>query len=397
MKRRRAPRELRPPRPEAYAALGPYARGRLEQKALGKTLILDVPYDVFASQAIDDGTLLLLRNLPERDPGSVLDLGCGYGALGLPVALRWPHAKCVLIDRDLLAVRAATHNARANGAANAEVKAALGYRALEAERFDWVLCNMPARIGREAIRYLLEGGRALGAEVRAVVIRDLSATVEALPLAGIRRVARGARHDVFSLLPAEARVDLADVGVYARDHTRFEGMPLARPHDASEDPEHLPRLRLLAESLPRAAPRRALSFRAGYGAVPLLLRSRYPSTEVVAQERDLLETAFLRRNAAALGLSVDVREALFPSEACAPASCDLVVGELSSPAGAAVAARELRDAAELLSTRGEALILATAKQEREWLPQSRLEGASLAVLLRREGASVLRISRAERR
>jgi hypothetical protein len=58
-----------------------------------------------------------------------------------------------------------------------------------------------------------------------------------------------------------------------------------------------------------------------------------------------------------------------------------------------VAARELREAADLLSPGGEALILATAKQEREWLPSVAPSGASLTVLLRREGASVLRISR----
>src|SRR5438105_825733 len=83
-------------------ALGPYARGRLVEKALGQRLALDVPWDVFSSQRIDDGTLLLLKNLPQAEPRSVLDLGCGYGALGLPIAARRPSARCLLIDRDLL-------------------------------------------------------------------------------------------------------------------------------------------------------------------------------------------------------------------------------------------------------------------------------------------------------
>ena len=393
MKRRPRGRELPKPRAEAHAALGPYARGTVTEKALGRTLSLDVPFDVFASQAVDDGTLLLLENLPEGEPRSVVDLGCGYGALGLPVALRWPGARCLLIDRDLLAVRASAHNARALGAAHVEARPGRGYRGLKGERFDWVLCNLPARIGSRAIRSLLEGGRALGAEVRAVVIRDLGEMVAALALSGLRRVARGARHDVFALPPGPAEGDTDDLDVYARDQTRFAGLRLERPHDASEEPSHLARLALLEESLPRAPPSRALAFRAGYGAVPLLLRSRYPAAEVIAQERDLLDAAFLRRNAQALGLPVEVRETLFPSEAGSPGSFGLVLGELSSPAGAAVAARELRDASGLLAPGGEALILATEKQEREWLPSAAPRGTALTVLLRREGASVLRISR----
>jgi 16S rRNA (guanine1207-N2)-methyltransferase len=394
---RRAARELPAPSAEAYRALGPYARGRLVEKALGQTLTLDVPWDVFASQAIDDGTLLLLAHLPDGEPASVLDLGCGYGALGLPVAARWPSAQCLLVDRDLLAVAASAHNARALGLVNAEARPGLGYRDLAAARFDWVLCNVPARIGPRAIRYLLEGGRGLGAEVRAVVIRDLCPVLEGLGLEGLRHLARGARHDVYALAKGPAQVELSDEEVYARDQTQFGTLTLVRPHDASEDPAHARALSVLADSLPRQMTGPALALRAGYGAVPLFLKSRFPAAQVVAQERDLLDAAFLRRNARALSLPVEVRETLFPADGLAAGSFAFVTGELSAPAGPAVAARELREAADLLAPGGEALILASEKQERDWLPQAAPKGASLTVLLRREGASVLRISRKRQR
>jgi 16S rRNA G1207 methylase RsmC len=363
------------------------------EKALGQTLSLDVPWDVFSSQRIDEGTLLLLDNLPESEPRSLLDLGCGYGALGLPAAARWPKARCLLVDRDLLAVAASTHNARALGLANVEVRPGLGYRDLAGERFDLVLCNVPARIGPRAIRYLLSGGLCLGAEVRAVVISDLAPVVEQLGLPGLRHLARGKRHDVFALPQGEASVDLADEEIYARDQTELLGLRLSRPYDASEDPAHPRALLLLADALPRKAPARALVFRAGYGALPLLLKSRFPQAEVVAQERDLLDAAFLRRNARALGREVHVRETLFPAAGLEGSLFDLVLGELSAPAGPAVAARELQEAADLLVPGGEGLVLASEKQEREWLPKASPKGARLTVLLRREGASVLRISR----
>jgi hypothetical protein len=114
---------------------------------------------------------------------------------------------------------------------------------------------------------------------------------------------------------------------------------------------------------------------------------------VLAQERDLLDTAFLRRNARTLGLDVITRETLFVGEAAEAGSLPLIVGELSAPAGPLAAAREMQDAATLLAPAGVALILATSRQEREWFPAAAPKKAALSVLLRREGATVLRISR----
>jgi 16S rRNA G1207 methylase RsmC len=347
-----------------------------------------VPADVFSTQRIDDGTLLLLANLPAGAPRSFLDLGCGYGALGLPIAARYPAARALLVDRDLLAVAAAAHNARALGLANVEVRPGLGYSGLGGQSFDWVLCNVPARIGERAIRYLLEAGRTLG-EVRVVVIRDLMPALE--PLA--QRVAVGPRHAVYAVAAAPGRglLDLDDDAVYARDQTRLGALALERPHDASEDPAHQRMLLVLADALPREAPRSVLCFRAGYGALPLLAQARWPTARIVAQDRDLLDTAFLRRNARTHAAAIEVRESLFPRDR--DETFALLLGELSPSAGEAVAKRELQDAAELLAPGGQALVLLSEKMEREWLPKVAPRGALTAILLRREGACVLRISR----
>ena len=402
---RRRPRTRSSPAPTAAAleAFGPYARTRLTVRALGLALPLDVPADVFASRAVDAGTLLLLRNLPERAPRSVLDLGCGYGALGLPVAASFPHARALLVDRDLLAVRAASHNARSLGLSNVEARPGLGYRDLsEGARFDLVLCNVPARIGARAVAYLLDAGRSLltpEGELRAVVIRDLREQVERAGVAGLRRAAEGEGHLVYAVPPGSSRFALGDESVYARDQTRLEVVPgrvllLSRPHDASEDPTHAAALSALLDAVPRAPARTVLSFRCGYGALPLAARVRWPGAQVVAQDRDLLDTAFLRRNASALALGGErlrVAEALFPSEALPQGGASLVLGETSSSAGEAVFARELFEARHLLAPGGDALVLASEKQAREWLPKAASSGA--AVLLRREGACVLRIAR----
>ena len=402
---RRTRRKSAPPRPSAAAveALGPYARTRLTVRALGLALPLDVPADVFATRAIDDGTLLLLRNLPERAPGSLLDLGCGYGALGLPVAARFPDAPALLVDRDLLAVRAAAQNARSLRLSNVEARPGLGYRDLSpGARFDLVLCNVPARIGPRGVAYLLDAGRSLltrEGELRAVVIRDLREQVETAQVPGMRLAAQGRNHLVYSVPQGPSRFALDDESVYARDETRFEAAPgrvlsLSRPHDASEDPGHAPALGALLDAVPRGSPGTVLCFRCGYGALPLAARVRWPQARVVAQDRDLLDTAFVRRNASALGLAGEwlrVAETLFPSEALPEGGAGLVLGEASAPAGEAVFARELLEVKRLLAPGGEALVLASEKQAREWLPSAAASGAS--VVLRRRGSCILRIAR----
>jgi len=404
---RGGPPKAASPTREALAALGPYARGRLVVRAGDLALPLDVPFDVFASHAVDEGTLLLLRNLPGSKVSSFLDLGCGYGALGLAVAARFPGAQGLLVDRDLLAVRASAHNARRLALGNVEVRPGLGYRDLApGERFDWILCNVPARIGEPAIGHFLEAGSARltpQGELRVVVIRDLCEVVEAqaarLCLRGLRKVALGPRHAVYALPPGSPPREETD-DVYARDEVSIEALPgrtlrLQRPQDASEDPQRGTRLALLFEALPRKPPRSVLSFRCGYGAVPLSLRARYPSARLVAQDRDLLAIAFARRNAASLGLAGEglrFAQCLFPSEAMGPAEADLIVGESSAPAGCAVFARELRDARDRCAPGGEAVIAITEKQAREWLAGA-AEGTSAAILARRQGACVVRISR----
>jgi 16S rRNA G1207 methylase RsmC len=402
---RRTRQKSAPPRPSAAAveALGPYARTRHTVRALGLALPLDVPADVFATRAIDEGTLLLLRNRPERSPGSLLDLGCGYGALGLPLAAKFPDARALLVDRDLLAVRAAAHNARSLGLANVEARPGLGYRDLSpGARFDLVLCNVPARIGARGVAYLLDAGRSLlnrQGELRAVVIRDLREQVETAQVPGLRLAAQGKNHLVYSVPPGPSRFALDDESVYARDETRFEAapgrfLPLARPHDASEDPGHAPALGALLEAVPRGSPGTVLCFRCGYGALPLAARVRWPQARVVAQDRDLLDTTFLRRNASALGLGGEglrIAETVFPSEALPEGGAGLVLGEASAPAGEAVFARELLEAKRLLAPGGEALVLASEKQAREWLPSAAASGA--AVLLLRQASCILRIAR----
>lgn len=116
----------------------------------GLALAFDTDSGVFSRAGIDRGTLALLDALPDELAGDVLDMGCGYGAIGVTVAARWPGCRVVMSDVNERAASLARDNARRNRA-EARVLTGDGYAALGAERFDWILQNPPIRAGKAVI------------------------------------------------------------------------------------------------------------------------------------------------------------------------------------------------------------------------------------------------------
>ncbi|MBI3544349.1 MAG: methyltransferase [Deltaproteobacteria bacterium] len=365
----------------------PWYKASFKLEALGKHLELQVPHDVFSTMRIDEGTQLLLSNLPAGEPETILDMGCGYGALGLPLAARHPGARVRLVDRDLLAVAWATKNAEANGlTANVRASGSLGYRDLHdsdaaSAAFDWILCNVPARIGRPFIEQLVKAGRArltARGELRVVVIRDLVPVLEELAKEhgwALVESARGPRHSVFALAAPREPVALVPEpnDLYLRDTVSLGGLKLERPFDiGGDDPKRLTHgLPLLLDALPRKAPRTVLCFRSGYGPLPLVCRARYGDSQVTAVDRDLLGTTYTRRNAERLGLGGPRLEVLesahFPDAFADGRKFDFITGELSPSAGAAVAEAELTFLVRALAPGGEGLVLSLKKLESSWI------------------------------
>lgn len=122
----------------------------------GQHFEFDVSQMLFSSFQIDSGTSLLLRtiNADNNDdaPRSILDLGCGYGPLGIVLARRYPDARVTLVDADLLAVRYARHNCELNGVhAAAELVGSVGLEHAPPGPYDLIVSNIPAKVGDAAI------------------------------------------------------------------------------------------------------------------------------------------------------------------------------------------------------------------------------------------------------
>ena len=126
---------------------------------------------VFSKGELDLGTRTLLDALPDQMTGRLLDLGCGWGAVGVVLAARHPEAQVVMSDVNERALGLARQNLAANGL-SAQVLQSDGLAGLTGD-FDLIALNPPIRAGKETVYRLFDqcAGRLNAAGALYVVIR----------------------------------------------------------------------------------------------------------------------------------------------------------------------------------------------------------------------------------
>jgi 16S rRNA (guanine1207-N2)-methyltransferase len=143
---------------EQYFAEQPRARSeRTERRFLyqGELLTFVVDTGIFSSHGLDPGTALLIENLALRRTDRVLDLGCGWGAVGVAAAKSARDGHVVLTDVNRRAARLARENLQRNGVQNAEVRVGSLFGPVAGETFDVVATNPPFHAGRPLVLCLL--------------------------------------------------------------------------------------------------------------------------------------------------------------------------------------------------------------------------------------------------
>lgn len=116
---------------------------------------------VFSRGEADPGTRLLLEALPEVMSGDILDLGCGWGIIGISVARKWPETRVVLADVNERALALSRENAEINHAGVTCVESD-GMAAFAGRLFDAVITNPPIRAGKQVIyRMFADAARSL--------------------------------------------------------------------------------------------------------------------------------------------------------------------------------------------------------------------------------------------
>jgi 16S rRNA (guanine1207-N2)-methyltransferase len=145
-----------------------FKRAPVEATVWGHDLRMTSGSGVFAQGRLDIGTAVLFRETEPPAPGRLLDLGCGYGMIGLAVATAVPGAVVTGVDVNERALLLANENAAALGLSDRFT--ALLPDAVPAEAtYDEIWSNPPIRIGKDALHALLltwlprlaPGGRAV--------------------------------------------------------------------------------------------------------------------------------------------------------------------------------------------------------------------------------------------
>jgi 16S rRNA (guanine1207-N2)-methyltransferase len=157
-----------------YFAEAPHVRSeRADRRFLyrGELLSFVVDTGIFSSHGLDPGTALLIENLALRPTDRVLDLGCGWGAVGVAAAKSVPEGRVVLTDVNRRAARLARENLERNRVKNAEVRVGSLFAPVAGETFDVIATNPPYHAGRPLVlRILSESVDHLVADGRVVLV-----------------------------------------------------------------------------------------------------------------------------------------------------------------------------------------------------------------------------------
>lgn len=125
-----------------------HAEREIEIEALGVRSRCLTDAGVFSRDGLDTGTRAMLEALPELH-GRVLDLGCGWGPVGVTLARKYPECEIVMTDVNHRAVELSRRNLARNGA-KAEVVQGDGFESVTG-MFDFILTNPPIRAGKAVI------------------------------------------------------------------------------------------------------------------------------------------------------------------------------------------------------------------------------------------------------
>jgi 16S rRNA G1207 methylase RsmC len=133
----------------------------------GQHLNFHTTWGTFSPREIDAGTMMLLDYMEIGEADDCLDLGCGYGPIGMTMARLAPQGHTLLVDRDFIAVEYANANLARNGITNGEAMLSNGLNQIGERKFDIIASNIPAKVGNEmlylflhdAMAHLKPGGR----------------------------------------------------------------------------------------------------------------------------------------------------------------------------------------------------------------------------------------------
>lgn len=138
-------------RPEAA-----HDRKVVETTLRGKPFRFVTDAGVFSREGVDFGSRLLIEHVQLPDDARVLDMGCGWGPIGIALSFAVPRGKVTLADVNARALALARENARLNGAGGIDVVESDLFAGLAGQTFTHIVTNPPIRAGKQTVHGLFE-------------------------------------------------------------------------------------------------------------------------------------------------------------------------------------------------------------------------------------------------
>jgi 16S rRNA (guanine1207-N2)-methyltransferase len=130
----------------------------LEVMIRGLALRLQTEPSLFSPEGADAGTMAMLSLIEFLPDDKVLDLGCGYGLIGIVAAQYVSPTQVYLLDNDPIAVATARSNAARNGVPEVTVELSDGFKGTREMDFTKIISNPPYHVDFSVPKHFIEKG-----------------------------------------------------------------------------------------------------------------------------------------------------------------------------------------------------------------------------------------------
>lgn len=352
----------------------------------GHSLQFKVSQTLFSSHDIDFGTQRLLRSLiSEKDSEfkKVLDLGSGYGPIGIALKSFYTKAVVHMVDRDALALDYSRQNIELNNLRDINIYESLGYDNVKDTDFDLIVSNIPAKVGEPVLSNMLEDARFYlrdGGHI-AIVVTDtienfVSKVLLGNPSINILFQKKWPGHSVFhyEFLPEgvslpKPKLSAFDRGIYYRGEKIISfgnsKLSIKTVYGVSEFDTLSYETEMLLKNLAILQERNintAILFNSGQGYLPAALSLMTKVNKIDLVDRDLLALNISKKNLTLNGFSDDKILLLHQTDLQQKdkKKMDVVIGILDEKDGPLIHAMFVRQAVEQLSPIGLAILVSSS-------------------------------------
>ncbi|SEI11098.1 16S rRNA m(2)G 1207 methyltransferase [Halobacillus karajensis] len=124
---------------------------------LGHNFTFTTDNAVFSKREVDFGSRLIIESFDEPAiDGDFLDIGCGYGPIGLSLAKNFEDRHVFMVDVNERALGLAEKNAADNHVTNITIKESDRLRGVAGHKFASILTNPPIRAGKQVVHSMFE-------------------------------------------------------------------------------------------------------------------------------------------------------------------------------------------------------------------------------------------------